>query len=227
MTDREAYHSTLAEEWTSRFEGVSEQSALAEVRFLLLPLGLLTGLTAIFVTILLFLFGFHVIGSSELTHAQRINVLQKLAIVNSIVFAMSGLVIWAGWKGVRDHRAYLAQFRTSELPERAKRAAQALHEAITLVEELRAELDARTALLHDLTRDAEEQRQQAHDIAVLDQMDAETADSVNRLIDRMLQRRLSDLERGTKRREWLLATVVSGLVALVMGVLATLLVQHL
>lgn len=42
---------------------------------------------------------------------------------------------------------------------------------------------------------------------VLSHVDEETTQAINRYFDEALVRRLGDLERGARRREWLLGTI--------------------
>jgi hypothetical protein len=115
---------------------------------------------------------------------------------------------------VRDGRRRLAELRASSLPERAKHAARALQEAVTLVEDLRSELDARTALLEDIRRQVAEATERASDMEKLSHVDEETTRLLNKYFDEALKSRLAALERGARGREWFIGTVV----ALVIGV---------
>jgi hypothetical protein len=125
------------------------------------------------------------------------------------------------YRAILDHRARLAQLRAESLPDRAKRAAQVLQEAITLVEELKSELDARTALLASIKRQAAEATERATDMAKLSHVDEETTRVLNKYFDEALKSRLEALERGARGREWLIGTVL----AVVAGVVA-ILVAH-
>jgi hypothetical protein len=115
----------------------------------------------------------------------------------------------------------LAALRAGSLPERAEHAAEVLQEATTLVQDLQAELAARTALLEEVKRRAAETSRRVEDLERLSHVDDETTRAFNNLLDEALKRRLEDLERGARQREWFIGTVV----AVVVGVVA-ILVSH-
>lgn len=118
-------------------------------------------------------------------------------------------------KAIRARRASLAQLRATGLPERAKHAAQVLQEATTLVEELQAELTARTALLEDIQRQVAQGTERAADMAKLSAVDEETTRVLNKYFDEALKHRLADLEHSARGREWLIGTVVAVAVSVI------------
>jgi hypothetical protein len=136
-------------------------------------------------------------------------------------FGAAGSIGRLAYRTILDHRTRLAQLRAESLPDRAKRAAQVLQEAITLVEELKSELDARTALLASIKRQAAEATERATDMAKLSHVDEETTRVLNKYFDEALKSRLEVLERDARGREWLIGTVV----AVVAGIVA-ILVAH-
>jgi hypothetical protein len=130
--------------------------------------------------------------------------LAVLALVAGLAF---GLRAWVLLLRVQKER--LAALRADSLPERAKQAADVLREATTLVQELQDELTARTALLEDVQRRVAEGSRQADDLEKLSHVDNETARAFNNLLDEALKRRLEELERGARQREWFIGTVVA------------------
>jgi hypothetical protein len=117
-------------------------------------------------------------------------------------------------------REALAQLHSSMLSTRAIQASIALQEATQLVEELRAELEARTTLLDDVKRQVADASQRAQEIEKLTQVDEETTQILNRYFDEALSKRLSNLEQGSRRREWLLGTfgaLASGVIAILVA----------
>jgi hypothetical protein len=119
---------------------------------------------------------------------------------------------------LQTRRQELARLRANSLPDRAKHAAQVLQEATTLVEELQAELTARTALLEDVRRQVAETTERAADMARLSAVDEETTRVLNKYFDEALKHRLGELEHSARGREWLIGTVV----AVAIGILAIL-----
>lgn len=128
---------------------------------------------------------------------------------------------WANYKNRR--RAALAELRSSTFPHRVNVASTALREATLLVEELRAELEARMALLQDVRRQVEDTEQRARDVERLSHVDESTSQALNRYFDEALARRLGDLERESRRRDYLLGTFG----ALAFGIAAILLSHYL
>jgi hypothetical protein len=123
-------------------------------------------------------------------------------------------------RSIRQRHAYLAWLRIGSLPERAKHAAEVLREATTLVEELQAELTARTALLEDVRRQVAETTERATDMQQLAKVDDETTRILNRYFDEALKRRLESLEHSARGREWLIGTVVAVPVGILVILLA-------
>jgi hypothetical protein len=118
-----------------------------------------------------------------------------------------GLRAWVLLRRVQQE--CLAALRADSLPERAKQATDVLREATTLVKELQDELTARTALLEDVQRQVEEGRLKVDDLEKLSQVDDQTARAVKTLVDETLKRRLDELERTARQREWIIGTVVA------------------
>jgi hypothetical protein len=61
----------------------------------------------------------------------------------------------------------------------------------------------------------EEASRQAEDREKISHVDDETARAFNNLLDQALKRRLDDLERTARQREWLIGTVVAVAVGIV------------
>ena len=131
---------------------------------------------------------------------------------------MAGTLLYRARRQIKDRQEDLARLRADSLPERAKHAASVLQEATTLVEELQAELTARTALLEDVKRQVAETNQRAAEMKKLSHVDEETTRILNKYFDEALKSRLETLEYGARRREWLLGTVG----ALAFGIIAIL-----
>lgn len=106
-------------------------------------------------------------------------------------------------------RERLAELRADSLPKRAKRAARALQEATKLVEELQAELTARTALLEDIKGQVANAAERATDMERLSEVDDQTTKILNKYFDEALKRRLEELEQGARKREWFIGTVIA------------------
>lgn len=100
---------------------------------------------------------------------------------------------------------------------------QVLQEATTLVEELQAELNARTVLLEDVQRQLAESTQQAADLETLSSVDDETTRILNRYFDKALKDRLGGIEHTSRIREWLIGIPV----ALMVGITAILVAHYL
>ena len=97
------------------------------------------------------------------------------------------------------------------LAVRAQEVSDALTKASALMDELRAEVDARTALVDSLaakTREAERRSVEALQRADLTE---EQARAVDAYLDRALQVQLGKVEHKARRREWGLA-IVGGLI---------------
>lgn len=136
----------------------------------------------------------------------------------------AGIIFYSNWTGRRKRRQEaLAQLRSSMLSRRAAQASIALQEAMQLYEELRVELEARTALLEDVQRQVADTSKRAQEIEKLTKVDEETTQILNRYFDEALSRRLRDLEHGSRRREWLLGTFG----ALACGIVAILAAHYL
>jgi len=169
----------------------------------------------------------HALGRDFQPHdTHRVEILRTagaFALATPLIgFAGAGFYLnWASYRARR--RVALAELRSSTFSQRANIATVALHEATLLVEELRAELEARMALLADVKRQVESTEERAREIKNLAQVDEETTRTLNRYFDEALARRLGELERGAKRREWLLGTVG----ALAFGITAILVAHYL
>jgi hypothetical protein len=135
----------------------------------------------------------------------------------------TGFMFWLIGKRLSERKSQLAELRADTLPDRAKRAAQVLQQAVTLFGELQAELDTRAALLTHAKQQLAETTQQAADMQRLAAEDPEILCIVNEGWDRALERRFGTFERGARRREWLIGTVV----AIAVGVIAILLSHFL
>jgi hypothetical protein len=135
--------------------------------------------------------------------------------------ASSGVFFFRSESNIR--RAEIASLRARSLPDRAKHVAEILQEATELVSELQAELAARTVLLTDLQRQVAETNEQASDMEKLEQIDEDTARILDKYFDKRLESRLDKLERGARRREWLIGTAI----AFMVGVGAALIAAYL
>jgi hypothetical protein len=120
-------------------------------------------------------------------------------------------------------RSGLAWLRTETLPQRTEHAAEMIHEATRLVEELQTELADRTALLEHVRHQAAETTQRITDMEELSQLSEQTKRTLNKYFDELLKKRLETLEYGARRRDWLLGTVG----ALAFGIIAILLSHYL
>jgi hypothetical protein len=134
------------------------------------------------------------------------------------VACLGGGRVWKAGRALRTRRERLAQLRAVTLPDRARHAAEVLQQATRLVEELQAELTARTALLEDVKRQAEQAAKRAGDMEKLSSVDDETTRILNTYFDEALKHRLEVLERVSRQREWFIGTVV----AMAVGVIAIL-----
>jgi hypothetical protein len=117
-------------------------------------------------------------------------------------------------------RERLAQLASPALPDRAKRAAEALEEATLLFDALRTELDTRAAMLDDAKKQLAETTRRTDDLQRLAREDPEIIRMVDTRWDEALDRRFRVLERGALLRELLLGTVgavVFGLIAILLS----------
>jgi hypothetical protein len=110
---------------------------------------------------------------------------------------------------------------TAPLSARTRQVAEALERAGHLVNELEAEVQARSKLIEALAAEAEQAEQRAEDAVRRAAMGEEQAKAVDAYLDRALKNRISSFERSARRREWGLATVV----AFIVGI-ACILVAH-
>jgi hypothetical protein len=107
------------------------------------------------------------------------------------------------------------------LAVRAQEVSNALSKAGELLDELQADVLARTALIDSLaakTQDAERRADEALTRADLSESEAKAVDA---FLDRALKLRLAEVERNARRREWGIGT----LVALIVGV-GSILIAH-
>lgn len=123
-----------------------------------------------------------------------------------------GLRAWVLLRRVQQER--LDALRADSLPERAKHATEVLREAATLVKELQDELTARTGLLEEIQRQVEEGRLKVDDLEKLSQVDDPTARAIRNVVDETFKRRLDELERTARQREWIIGTVVAVMVGM-------------
>jgi hypothetical protein len=115
----------------------------------------------------------------------------------------------------RSRRQALVNLKASAFPDRAQRAFAALQEATELVEEIRAELDARMALLQGVRDQLEQTTREVDNMRVLANADPETLRIANQYFDAALENRLGSLEGRARKREIFLATIVGLLVGVV------------
>jgi hypothetical protein len=166
------------------------------------------------------------IARNKLNHTVRSPVhLNWVFISLTMIILVAGLatILYSLFLSTKDNRERLARLRAESLPERAKHAARVLQEATTLVEELQAELTARTALLEDVRRQAVETSQRIADMQQLSHVDDETTRILNKYFDEALKHRLDDLEHGSRRREWLIGLPI----ALTVGIIAILFAHYI
>jgi signal transduction histidine kinase len=162
-------------------------------------------------------------SQTNLSHRTVVEHAIILFVFAAMLLGGTAFLCWDARATLRYRRLVLSEFRASLLSVRARRAGQALQEATVLVEELKTELDARTALLEDIRRQVEKTNRRAEDMEQLARVDDETTRILNRYFDEALKSRLGDLEHGAKRREWLLGTIG----ALLFGIIAILLSHYL
>jgi hypothetical protein len=163
---------------------------------------------------------YHFIPPIYINKAQLVMV---SVLMTAVVWGGGGYLTWISCRAAKIRRERLAKFRADGLPERAKHVAQVLQEATTLVEELQAELSARTTLLERAKQQLDETARRTADMQRLTEEDPEIIRIVNEGWDQVLERRIGKLERGAICREVLLGTV--GAVAF--GIIAILLSHYL
>lgn len=121
----------------------------------------------------------------------------------------------------------LLGFKEAPLVERAQEVSDALMRAGALVEELQAEVLARSAIIESLfsqTRQAEERAEAAKLRAGLTE---EESKAIDNYLDRALINRFAELEKSARKREWSLGTIVALVIGLVVGVGSILIVHFL
>jgi hypothetical protein len=169
----------------------------------------------------------HARGGGFLPHdTSRVKILRTVGAfaLSAPFLGFTGACIYLNWSAYRGRRrATLAELRSATFPQRADLATAALKEATVIVEELKTELEARMALLAEVKRQIEDTEQRAREMERLSLIDEDTTRTLNRYFDEALARRLGDLERGSRRREWLIGTIG----ALSFGVIAILVVHYL
>jgi VIT1/CCC1 family predicted Fe2+/Mn2+ transporter len=111
------------------------------------------------------------------------------------------------------------------LAVRAQEVSDALTKARALMQELQAEVEARTALMDSLAAETQEAEHRSAEAILRAGISEEEAKAVDSQLDRAIQARLSTLERKARRREWGLATAGGLIVGLVVGVGSILLVH--
>jgi hypothetical protein len=109
---------------------------------------------------------------------------------------------------------------TPSLTEQAQMVSEALNNVRQLFEDLEAEVKARSAVVERLTGEAYQAEVRAEEALKRASLNEQEAKAVDAWLDRALQRRLSELERTARRREWLLATIISSIIGLAVGVIA-------
>jgi hypothetical protein len=195
-----------------------QQSSLA---YVLVVIALLVGFLSLWVGVE------HAIGRDFQPHdTPKVQLLRTVVafVLAATCLGLGGGIFYSSWTDRRKRRReVLAELRSSLLSGRAAQASIALQEATQLYEELRVELEARTALLEDVKRQVADTSRRAQEIEKLTRVDEETTQILNRYFDEALSRRLRDFERDSRRREWLLGT----LGALACGVIAILAAHYL
>lgn len=121
--------------------------------------------------------------------------------------ALHALLNVRGRLNVRRER--LAQLASPALPDRAKRAAEALSEATLLFDALRAELDTRASLVEDAKAQLAETTRRTGDLQRLAREDPEIIRMVDTRWDEALEKRFKIFGRGARHRDWLIGTVVA------------------
>jgi methyl-accepting chemotaxis protein len=113
------------------------------------------------------------------------------------------------------------EFEPQPLVERARQVTDALTKASELVDELKAEVEARSAIIQSLASQTKEAEQRTEDAIRRAHLTEEEARAVDSYLDRTVANRLAEFEKRAKKREWALATIV----ALIVGV-ASILIAH-
>lgn len=111
------------------------------------------------------------------------------------------------------------------LEVRAQEVSDALARARALMEELQAEVQARTDLMNALAAQIQEAERRSEEAILRAGLNEEQAKAVDTQLNRALQARLSTLERKARRREWGLAMIGGLIVGLVVGV-GSILIVH-
>jgi len=111
------------------------------------------------------------------------------------------------------------------LAVRAQEVSDALTKAGSLMDELRAEVDARTALIDSLAAKTQDAERRSTDALRRADLNEEQAKAVDAYLDRALGVQLGLAERKARRREWGLATLGGLIVGLVVGV-GSILIAH-
>ena len=93
------------------------------------------------------------------------------------------------------------------LAVRAQEVSDALTKAGSLMDELRAEVDARTALIDSLAAKTQDAERRSTDALRRADLNEEQAKAVDAYLDRALGVQLGLAERKARRREWGLATL--------------------
>jgi len=138
----------------------------------------------------------------------RENQLRHLAtvILNAIIFVLPAMAPLA---------VLIEPAPGGPLSDRAREVAEALDKAGRMVQELEAEVRARTEIIEALaaeTKDAEQRADQAVERAA---MSEKAAKAVDAFLDRALENRIGSFEQSARRREWGLATVVAFIVGII------------
>lgn len=119
----------------------------------------------------------------------------------------------------------LQETATPSLTERANLVSEALRNVRQLFADLEAEVQARSAVVERLTGEAYQAEVRAEEAMKRAALNEEQAKAVDAWLDRALQSRLGEMERASRRREWLLGTIVTSIIGLAVGV-AAILIAH-
>jgi hypothetical protein len=121
---------------------------------------------------------------------------------------------------------------SSSLAERAQVVANALGEATKIVHEIETEVKARAAIIENLVAQANQAEIRAGEAVRRAALSEQQVAAVDAYLNRALQSRIRELElrleqteRKTRRRDWMIATLVTSTVGLVVGV-AAILIAH-
>jgi hypothetical protein len=151
------------------------------------------------------------------THALKVGTVAFGLTIGALGIGVSSWILTNMRRAIRYERQTAKALQASSLPDRARRAGLALQEATTLVEELKKELDARTAILDSIKLQAAETSRRIEDMEKLAKVDSDTARILNNYFDEALTSRLTSLESRSQRRELLLGTIgaiIFGIVAI-------------